>query len=203
MNKTIFNTIKIILITFYIFLFISVSNTGAEVLYEDDFEAGWNTWFSDDEAWEIGMPHEKDSNCHSGVNCAVIHPGRQSVDHISAKLISSNIDLPDIASDEELWLKFWHWYVLEHSLDHSKQALLQFSIDGGEWQTAYGPFYGDNQEWEKVYVDLTALAGSTIQIGFLVSSDLAGTDDRWYVDDIVIEVLKCDYIPAVQKVIVP
>jgi len=203
MNNAILNSIKIILSTFFILLFISVSNTGAEVLYEDDFETGWNTWLSDDEAWEIGIPPGKHSSCHSGVNCAVIHPRRQSVDHITAKLISSNIDLPHIGPDEELWLRFWHWYVLEQSLNHSNQAWLQFSIDGGEWQTAYGPFYGDNQEWEKVYVDLTALAGSTIEIGFVVSSDLAGTNDRWYVDDIVIEVLQCDYIPAVQKVIVP
>jgi hypothetical protein len=106
------------------------------------------------------------------------------------------------------WLSFWHWMDAETSGSYPGYCydggLLEISVDGGAWEqiTPVGgypylvrpgssplpedtPVFSGSHEWEEVFFDLAAYAGSA-RIRFVFASDAAVTREGWYIDDVLL-----------------
>ncbi|MBU1707767.1 immune inhibitor A, partial [bacterium] len=66
-----------------------------------------------------------------------------------------------------------------------------FRWESGGGNPATGPMLGqpcwaDNPAWEQIIVDLDSYAGQDIQLRYRFGSDAGGTNEGWYVDDVLI-----------------
>lgn len=157
----------------------------------EDFESGPGPWFPDNGVWEIGEATAGPESCFGGSGCAGTvlagdHPrGRAS------RLISGVIVLPGASGDEELHLRFWNWFAFGNDgFGRSTTAEVQISVlqaDGtfGSWVTVTDSVVGQSAVWSIKDADLSAYAGETVRIGFLINGN-GGSGPGWYIDDIEI-----------------
>ena len=102
-------------------------------------------------------------------------------------------------------LSFWTFYNTQNRFDG---GVVQISVDGGPWtrlnidggypstfvtaDNACGFFAGDpafsgtSGDWTEVTADLSAWAGSSIELRWLFSTDGSATLEGWYLDDVEI-----------------
>lgn len=120
-----------------------------------------------------------------------------------------------VGSDDELL--FEHRINSEGGFDG---GVLEYAVDGGAWQdaeplmleggytstisTSYSSpiagrraWSGDNGAFTLVRVDLSSLAGLTVQFRWRFASDTSVADEGWYVDDVRVESTSyaCDPVP--------
>ena len=76
----------------------------------EDFEPGWGDWSTDNGVWQVGTPTAGPEYCHSGVNCAGTNLDGNYPNNTDSRLISPSIQLPAVSGDEEIHLRFWHWF---------------------------------------------------------------------------------------------
>ncbi|RMG96077.1 MAG: DUF4215 domain-containing protein [Deltaproteobacteria bacterium] len=192
-------------------------------------------WFFDDaedsqmfDAWSIEtFPEGADpmttwkrvqnpADAHAGMGFYHLppQPGMVSVG-AGVRLVSPPIDLTDVG-DGGVELRFFHKYAFDRcdSCATGDGAVLQVSVDGGEWDnlTPYGfypgaigegcnssivnplggasAFVGEQLSWAEVRADLAAYAGSSIRIALAAGFDALNCEKNiplvWYLDDIVV-----------------
>ena len=94
-----------------LFLFgIAVHPVHAEVIFNEDFESGWGDWWADEGVWQIGTPTAGPDSCHGGEQCAGTDLDGDYPGNTDSRLITPSITLPDVSGDEEIHLRFWHWF---------------------------------------------------------------------------------------------
>jgi immune inhibitor A len=114
--------------------------------------------------------------------------------------LTRELDLTDLSSAT---LTFWTWYDIERWYDY---GYVEVSTDGGNtWQAlsgghttgddplglAYGPGYtgrsgGEEPQWVKEAIDLTAFAGQRILLRFEYVTDAGLNTPGWAIDDIAV-----------------
>ncbi|MCG8608526.1 choice-of-anchor J domain-containing protein, partial [bacterium] len=68
------------------------------------------------------------------------------------------------------------------------EGRLQVSVEGGDWETISGNLIdGTSAVWTQYVADLSQYANSSVQLGFLFTSDPFDVDNGWYIDDVSIE----------------
>ena len=97
------------------------------------------------------------------------------------------IELPEVIDNEEIHLRFWHWFSYP---DDSGQVQISILDDAtgvwSAWINVGGAVSKGSGGWSVKDVELTAYAGQTIRIGFHHVVDGYYESHGWFIDDIQI-----------------
>ena len=179
-------------------LFFSLQTAYAdEVIFTEDFEQEPSKWYPSNGVWEIGVPSSGPGAPHGGLKCAGTVLNGNYPAYTDSRLIYSlpylpDLELPEVSGDEEIHLRFWHWF----SYSSYDYGYIQIQVqDGSDWKDVPGAITvsGVYAVWTLRDVDLTPYAGQTVKIGFYhtANRDSVGRPSEstgWYIDDI--EVVK-------------
>ena len=145
------------------------------------WENGFENWYVDAGTWNIGTPTYGPSEAFKGNTCAGTNvAGEYWDDACSSRLISPYVVVPGSAQNPRL--TFWNWFSFS-SYDYGK---VQYRVKNSEsWLDLSANIVGTSSNiWSFVSIDLSALSGSEIQIGFLIYSEWPNTSSGWYLDEI-------------------
>ncbi len=135
--------------------------------------------------------------------CGSTGPGNYA-DYLDAALYIRPLPLGSIHA-----LRFWHWIDAEDDANFTAWdgGIIEASVDGGPWtqispdggypytiiSNPDSPFIGGTPcfsgtyDWSEVRVDLTGLAGASVQIRLRFGSDGYVTALGWFIDDVSVE----------------
>nr|WP_319393901.1 hypothetical protein [uncultured Desulfobacter sp.] len=152
-------------------------------IFEDNFDVT-NNWSADNGVWEVGIPTSGPGSANSSTNCAGTILNGNYPDNTDSRLIGpfrspwdQGIELPEVTGDEEIRLRFWHWfsysnYNYPNHYDRYDKGHVQVDVFDedtgswpGNWQTL-GSVQAYSPVWSLMSVDLTAFAGQKIRIAF-------------------------------------
>ncbi|MCJ7603869.1 MAG: choice-of-anchor J domain-containing protein, partial [Desulfobulbaceae bacterium] len=156
-----------------------------------DFEEGWGDWHTDNGVWEVGTPTYGPSFCYSGEQCAGTVLGGSYPTTTDSQLISPTLDLTgiEIVGDEELHLRFWHWFSY-YSSDYGIVQISEYDESLGSWSAftnISGAIVYSSAVWSPKSIDISAYAGKKVRIAFYhYTHDDSGVGAGWYVDDVEI-----------------
>jgi len=101
--------------------------------------------------------------------------------YASSYLVSPAIQLNLADGGQPILMDFWHWY----QLASSDLGSVQLSVDGGDWVEVNQYSGNSGGEWVAgSQIDLTPYSGSSVQLGFKISTTSSGTAPGWYIDDV-------------------
>jgi hypothetical protein len=165
------------------------SPSGPTVFF-DNFEGGIGNWFADNGIWEVGVPTSGPNSAHSPENVAATVLAGDYPDGTSSRLVSPSIQLPAINAEEELRLRFWHWFSFAGFWVDSGVVQIREQTVPGQWGTwtSLSTFDGYSGVYTNALVDLSGYAGKKVQVGFLLSQSGGAAAAGWYIDDITIDV---------------
>jgi hypothetical protein len=165
------------------------------VVFSEDFESGQGFWQVSNGVWEIGTATAGPGSCYSGSQCAGTVLGGNYPAYEDSRMVSPlipNIDLPLVASGEELWLEFWQWHSYS-SYDSGRVQISVFDAAAGTWSAweNVGTSISGSFGWFKKQINLTSYAGEQVRIGFLHTATRdysynVSESTGWYIDDIQI-----------------
>jgi len=188
----VFSLITIICISFFN-LMLTVPFINAAEIYNHNFETNDNSWSSDNGVWEIGIPTYGPGNAHSLSQCAGTVLNGNYPESSNSRLISRSIRLSEVVGDDEIHLRFWHWFSYYYR-NTSDNGVVEISVyDDNEnnwsnWEAIHGPINSQSLVWSEVDIDLTTYANKKIKIAFhhvAVHTSVSGgdSDKGWYIDD--------------------
>jgi hypothetical protein len=175
-------------------------------LYLADFESNDGGWavISSMVEWEWGAvvaamfdqcdntSYPGPAGAHSGSNAWATNLDGCYPNFGDDTVLARTFDLSSIPVGTPVQLEWWHWYHVFESFDYA-----QAFVNGTEvWRT---PGSDPSADWELVTVDLTAYAGSTVDVEFLLHSTTVVNRPGWYIDDV--EVSYC--APEQQEPAIP
>jgi von Willebrand factor type A domain/Immune inhibitor A-like, MAM domain/Secretion system C-terminal sorting domain len=152
-----------------------------QIVYQTFFEDGLGSWTVNG-SWGIGAPTSGPGSGYYSPNCAATNLTGNYGSNEDARLISPWIELPELVDlNGQVSLFFQEWYQLESEYDY---GFVQVSVDGDTWNTI-DIRTGENG-WEYQGLSLTAYAGQTVKLGFLLQSDEDFEFPGWYLDDVTV-----------------
>ena len=175
----------VLFISFLSILFFVNHSTlsGQETAFNEGFESGIGSWFADNGVWEVGIPTRGPASAHTGENCAGTVLGGNYPRNADTRLISPRIDLPTLSSEEELQIRFWHWF----NQFPQDPGRVQVSTDNGaNWTSISRNFVQNGNAWTQHIIDISEYANSTVRFAFYFTSDGGSEANGWFVDDISI-----------------
>ena len=190
------NRLLLGIVLLFTMLFFSLQTAYAdEVIFTEDFEDGWGEWYADNGIWEVGVPSDP-PGAHGGTQCAGTVLNGNYPNNTDSRLIYDlphlpGLCLPQVSGDEEIHLRFWHWYSYGDDAGYV-QISVQDEVTG-DWSAwadipTSTPILYYSHDWTRKCIDLTAYAGKCIKIAFYHTADGYATYPGWYIDDI--EVIK-------------
>ncbi|MEC4685650.1 MAG: Ig-like domain-containing protein [Nitrospirota bacterium] len=165
-------------------------------VFFDDFEDGIGLWWASNGIWEVGVPTSGPGEAHSNSTLAGTVLDGNYPDNVNSALVSPSIELPAIATGEEIHLRFWQWF----SIGGYDNASIQVSEETapGVWSgwTTLTTYSGNSGGvWSYPFVDLSAYAGEKVRIGFALKQGNSGpyfyktyVGPGWFFDDVSITV---------------
>ena len=170
--------------------FLSFSTASArviETIFSEDWEDGQGDWDVSNGVWQVGAPTAGSGGAHGGSQCAGTVLDGSYPNFTDSRLISPSIRLPDVSGDEEIRLRFWHWF----SFDRGDAGYVQISVydevtaEWSAWDNIFGPISRYSAGWTRSPTTyLTAYEGQKVRIAFYHTADGSYTDAGWYIDDI-------------------
>jgi hypothetical protein len=163
-----------------------------------DFESGWRDWGIDNGVWQVGSPTAGPGESHGGMTCVGTVLDGNYPGYTDSRLISPSIRLPAVMGDEELRLRFWHWF----SYSSYDKGYVQISVQDEEkgewsaWDDIFGPVSGVSAVWTRKTLYLTAYAGQKVRINFRHTADRdswghPSESTGWYIDDVRLPSVFC------------
>ncbi|MCP3919365.1 MAG: hypothetical protein GY711_27830, partial [bacterium] len=165
-----------------------------QTLFFEDFELGWNGWYTDNGVWQVGDPTAGPPGPFSGTKCAATELHGNYDANADSRLIGPSIVLDPVVGDEELHLRFQEWFSYEHC-DAGYVQISTFDAGTQVWGawTTVGEFVEHTSPWSLRDVDLTPFAGEQVRLGFYHTAayggGCGGSSTGWYIDDVAI--MKC------------
>jgi len=155
------------------------------VIFQDDFEAGTGNWSVDNGLWEVGVATAGPDTAHSDSSVAGTVLAGNYVPTANTRFISQVISLPSLSLNERHILKFWNWFSTEDCCDN---GVVQITTDGVTWSDISTLVGGAGLVWTQQVLNISAYAGSNVQIGFFFRSN-GGSNlgSGWYIDDVLVE----------------
>lgn len=191
-GKLFFRQVSIGLMFLFFLCGIAVLPANAQV-FEENFEAGWGSWYADNGVWEVGTPTAGPAAPHGGTQCAGTVLGGDYPGYTDSRLISPSINLPNVTGNEEIHLRFWSW----HCYGSGDGGYTQISVydDGAgtwsNWTTLGSPVTSYSGVWSPRSDELTSYAGKKVRLGFYHASDCCGVCTGWYIDDVELDFPDC------------
>ncbi len=151
-------------------------------LFAEDFEGDVSAW-STGGVWEIGEPVSgpaagSDSQRAAGTNLSGHYPNR-----INDALISPSFVLSG-GSGSAFILEFDEWFATESCCD---TMFVEISADGGaNWEILSQNSGSSSSLYVAGRENLTAFAGSEVQLRFRLQTDGSVTGDGWFIDNIAV-----------------
>ena len=174
----------------FVFFFL-VNPATAQIVYEYDFESGWGNWYADNGIWDVGEPTYGPDSAHSPTNCAGTILDGAYPHGPDSRLISPTIQLPVVNTNEEIVLRFWHWFSYSNEVLSDDNGTVQIrTYENNAWSAweSKGTRVLYSAVWSPYQINLAEYAGKFIQIGFLHvdNSSVHGHHESsgWYIDDI-------------------
>ncbi len=156
----------------------------------EGFEGGLQDWFAETGIWEIGVPtsgpptNAAGWRAHEPTNCAATVLAGNYTEDRSSRLISPPFVVPAVGQHPTL--RFWHWF----SIGAHDFCRVQIKAGTNSWVNLSSQYTGNSGVWSRPSLDLSAYAGSTVQLAFYLEShnDFFGSSvgPGWYVDEVVI-----------------
>jgi hypothetical protein len=144
-------------------------------------------WTIESGVWQFGTPTGGPGSAYAGTNVAgTVLSGAGYPETGSSRLISPSFVVPAAGNNPRL--RFWHWF----SFGGGDGGTVQLRIGTNAWQNLTAQYTGSTDgRWSQAWIDLTAYAGQTVQIGFLwQATDCCGGYDGgpgWYIDEVRVE----------------
>ena len=158
-----------------------------DTLWSEDWESGIGFWYADNGVWDVGSPGAGPATCYSGTQCAGTIPNGNYPNSANSRLISPQISLPSLSSNEKLKLKFWHWFWIDNNPYDYDYGYVQISQDDGQtWEKISGTFDEYSSVWTQPYLDISKYQNSIIRIAFYFISSPRDVKAGWYIDDIFV-----------------
>jgi hypothetical protein len=131
----------------------------------------WDGWYASNGIWELGKPTNGTSSARSPHMCFGTNLGGDYPEAAYSRLVSPQTTLPATPVDGKLYFSFQYYSSLSNS-NGTDQAITQIH-DGANWITLKTMDWRCNHgsEWHEVLVDISAYAGQTVRIGFLIDDD--------------------------------
>jgi hypothetical protein len=171
------------LVCFTIFCVTLSAAEAEDIIFSEDFELCIPfDWSIDNGLWECCIHSEPQPWGGGSLYATTICDGNY-LTYTDSRLISPEIQLPDIIDDEELHLRFWHWF----SYTTNDRAYVQIRVYNDEWSNWTDIGRSISQEsavWSPMDIDLTAYAGQLVQIAFYHTADNPYNSSGWRIDDI-------------------
>lgn len=170
--------------------FLSFSFAQAQIVYQYDFEGGWDGWSASNGVWEVGPPTYGPASAFSPPNCAgTILDGNYPY-ATDSRLESPLIQLPDVNVDtKEIVLRFWHWFSYSREYYDDDRGTVQIWTTDTGWKDLH-TIWDISKVWCPLELDVTQYKGKFVRIGFLHKDyhDAVGNHESsgWYVDDVKI-----------------
>ena len=170
------------------------------IIYEETFEGATINWSAENGVWEVGAPTSGPGECHGGTNCAATVLTGTYENDTDSRLVGpcrsgwdQGVELPEIDSSEEIYLRFWHWfnyypYNVSSSTDWGQVQISVYNETGGwsTWADVGTSIQDESSGWSQKAVELTEYAGQKVKVAFYHSSDEQDTRVGWYIDDVQI-----------------
>ncbi|MCP3873649.1 MAG: hypothetical protein GY699_10905 [Desulfobacteraceae bacterium] len=185
------------------FCLISFSAYAADqVIYEENFN-GSSGWSTDYGVWEVGYPASGPVGSPDESKCAATALSGTYPGHTDSRLIlpyfspwDQGLELPEVSDDEEIHLRFWHWFSYS-TYDYGQvqvSVLDESSGTWGDWENNGISLPSASGGWTLKDIDLTYYAGNTVRIAFYHYADRnqynqASESYGWYIDDVSFELI--------------
>jgi uncharacterized repeat protein (TIGR01451 family) len=156
------------------------SYNSATRVYEQNFEQD-NGGYSWQPEWEWGPPSTWPSSCASGRLCWGTDLNGYYENNSYQVLQSPVINLANVAPGSQVILEWWQaWHIESSWYD---QAYAQISYNGAPWQTIWQHDGSTTQVgWTRLTRDVSAGAGGTIRLRWILSTDYSITYSGYYID---------------------
>ena len=149
-----------------------------EILEDFETDGGGFTHSGVQDPWQWGVPTSGPGAAHSGTRVWATNLAGSYPSSCSASLEVPELLLP---AGTHPVLEFWHWFQSEYWYDRGR---VQISSNGGASWATLGEFEAHLGGYFQVSYDLTAYAGQTIRIRFLLTTDVSVNYPGWYIDDV-------------------
>ena len=159
--------------------------------FTGDFEAGWADWGAGRGVWQVGAPTVGPVACFTGSQCAGTVLDGSYPANTDSRLVSATMQLPTVAGDDEVHLRFQQWFSYANDGDAGQVQISVWDpvlLAWGSWVSEGTLVANVSGGWSLKDVDLTAYAGETVRLGFLHGSGAFTVNSGWYIDDITISV---------------
>jgi hypothetical protein len=198
MKKAAFAIAIIGVLLISIFLFLQHTPPPAQateaVVYSEGFETtdGSYTYTGTPDQWEWGTPAYASgpSSAHSGLKCWATNLDGDVSSGSDSYLISPQITLPSIGSDQLLRVQFYAWIAVDEMYDRGE---FQVSSDGTAYVTVAELFHTMQGQWSAYDFDISNYAGGPIYLRFRLYADTSNAFDQstfnmagLYIDDVKI-----------------
>ncbi len=172
----------------------------------EHFEKGWNGWETDGSIWQVG----NQAGQTNGIAATILDGNYPWL--AASRLQSPMIELPTVSGDEQLVLRFWHWFDYysgywndgynsgDGGNDFGQIQVQSLNTNTLQWSTWSNlqTIRRYSAGWSPAQVDLSAYSGKRVRIGFY-HADLSEDSDPyrglqhfegrgWHLDDVSITV---------------
>lgn len=179
----------------------------------EDFESGIGNWWVTNGVWEVGTPTVGPKSAYGGSNCAgTVLNGNYPL-YTDSRIVSPSIRLPSVTGDDEIHLRFWHWFSnCTSTVDGCGVVQIQIydeneSLWPDTWTTISTNFNGTSSAWTKTDIDLTSYSGQKIKLAFYHTQNSSWPNTcnstGWYIDDVEINALTWGDVNADGKIGLP
>ena len=158
-----------------------------DTYFSEDWEYGQGDWDIDNGVWEVGTPTSGPGAVHSGSQCAGTVLGDNYPNTTDSRLISPSFTLGTISGDEELRLRFWHWFSYRDDSGYIQISVYDDTTGWSEWESISSAIDYSGC-WSPTSLDISKYAGQRIRIAFYHTANSYNVAPGWYIDDI--EVIK-------------
>ncbi|HEB76618.1 MAG TPA: hypothetical protein ENJ04_09725, partial [Nitrospirae bacterium] len=168
----------------------------SKYVFFEDFEDGIGLWWASNGIWEVGVPTSGPGEAYSDSNLVATVLDGNYPDNVNSRFVSPSIVLPDIATGEEINLRFWHWFALG-GYDNA-QVQVSEETEPGVWSgwTTIAIYTGNSGGvWTHSLVDLSTYAGKKVRVSFVLIQGDSGWPNYstyvgpgWFLDDVSITV---------------
>lgn len=182
-------------------LTIVVGNLGDYVFLADFEEDNGNfTAGGTNNSWAWGIPASGPGTGFYGAKVYATNLSGNYANSSNCYIESPEIRLP---AGENSVLTVGQWYELENKYD--KGYIQIAKKDGANWSAwtdlvPGGYFTGDGKNWTNLDLPLnSSLAGQTVKVRFLLTSDSSVNKAGWYIDYVLVDTVNDDTLSKLQK----